>query len=1136
MNSACDRQEPESVLFTVFEGEGEMRTLRICFLACLFITQVAVADYILSSGSNDTGTNGGQSIIRYTDAFETVWERSPAKGTAETQAFALEISPLNGDVYTSQIASPQLSKHLSYADGAFIGRAVPAGGQADGTGKYTAPGEALQDIQFGYDYNKDGVADLWVCRRDTFEVYDGTTLNRTGDTGMADLLTSLKIADGGGSSGVQDGTGGFGITFGPDISGDGVGDLFAAAGVNASTGSRINVWNPVTMTKVATYLADGTKDNCLIVLGPDVNGDGKQDLWVSDPRNHRIRAYDYATGAVVADSISLVRADAPSTAVTLRFPTDIDYGPDGDLLVTTRFATSLDPQWTGPSDTAGGNLLRIKWDAASRKGLVTLLFEYSKRLDSVAYIAPKRMCAVDPYPAPGATDVPRDAILGWTPAQTAEKHDVYFGTNSDDVEAASRSNPLGILVSQGQTASTFDPGELTFGQTYYWRIDEVNAAPDNTLFKCGVWSFTVEPALYPAENVVATASIPGVEGTTPQNTANRSGLNTSGQHSNVAPDMWLGDNTAGGPVWIQYEFDDVYKLYEMWVWNYNTALEPLVHFGIKEVTIEYSTDGTSWTQLGFTHQFAQAPGTGSYAHNTTIPLDGVLAKYVRITAKSNWGTLSQYGLSEVRFYQKPVQAREPSPANEATGVSLEDMILSWRPGREAASHAVYFSTDRQAVVDGTAPVSISTEHDFDPGPLNFGTTYFWRVDEVNEAGSPAAYPGDPWSFTTQEYSMVDDFEGYTNDSPNRVFQAWIDGWGFSKDEFFPEGNAGNGTGALVGYDPAAGNIMETAIVHGGGKSMPVEYNNVNSPFYSEIERTWDTPQDWTVGGATTLTLYVRGNPVGFLQRTDGSIVMGGGGADIWGTADQFRFAYKELNGDGSITARVDSLVQADPWTKVGVMIRETLDAGSKHAAVVVTPGNGVSFVRRPTMNAASEQVNQTALQAPYWVRLTRKGNTFTAQRSADGNTWMSITTDPASVVDITMTPNVFVGLAVTSHNTSMQTSAEFSSVTATGSVTGQWQNAEIGVAQPSNDPAPLYVAVEDKAGHKKLIVHPSEEAATTVAWQPWQIPFSEFTAAGVNLTAVKKMYIGAGDRTNPTPGGAGLLFIDDIGVGKPSGN
>ena len=76
--------------------------------------------------------------------------------------------------------------------------------------------------------------------------------------------------------------------------------------------------------------------------------------------------------------------------------------------------------------------------------------------------------------------------------------------------------------------------------------------------------------------------------------------------------------------------------------------------------------------------------------------------------------------------------------------------------------------------------------------------------------------------------IIDDFESYTNDSPNRVFQAWIDGWGFSKDEFFPKGDPGNGSGSMVGYDPAVGNIMETSITHGGTQAMPVEYNNVNT--------------------------------------------------------------------------------------------------------------------------------------------------------------------------------------------------------------------------------------------------------------------------------------------------------------------
>ena len=84
------------------------------------------------------------------------------------------------------------------------------------------------------------------------------------------------------------------------------------AGVNASTGTRLSVWNPVTMTKVATYNADGTKDNCLVVLGPDVNGDGKEDLWVADPRNHRIRAYNCATGTIAADSIGWSRRTLPA--------------------------------------------------------------------------------------------------------------------------------------------------------------------------------------------------------------------------------------------------------------------------------------------------------------------------------------------------------------------------------------------------------------------------------------------------------------------------------------------------------------------------------------------------------------------------------------------------------------------------------------------------------------------------------------------------------------------------------------------------------------------------------------------------------------------------------------------------------
>jgi hypothetical protein len=1097
-----------------------MKRLTIFLTALALMSSTAVADYILTSGSGDTGANGGQSIIRYTDSFQIVWERSPAKGTAEGPVFGVEINPANGDVYTGQITAPQLGKHLSYTDGSYLGRAIPQPGQTDGTGKYTAPNEAIQDIQFGYDYNKDGIPDLWVCRRDTFEVYDGATLNRTGDNGTADLLTSLKIADSGGSTGVQDGTGGFGITFGPDVTGDGVGELYAMAGVNAATGTRLNVWNPVTMTKVASYNADGTRDNCLIILGPDVNGDGKQDLWVADPRNHRIRAYNYATGALVADSISLVKADAPGTAVTLRFPTDIDYGPDGTLLITTRFATSLDPHWTGPSDTNGGNLLQVRWDPVSKKGLVTLLFEYSKRLDSVAYIPREVKGAVSPHPAPGATDVSRDVILSWTPGKYAAQHDVYFGASSDAVGAAGRANPSGVLASQAQDANTYDPaGPLELGKTYYWRVDEVNAPPSSFIAKGAVWTFTVEPVAYPIPKITATASS-AQAGMGPEKTIDGSGLNATDQHSILSTDMWLSNIAGPQPTWIQYEFDAVYKLHELWVWNSNQAIETSFGLGIKSVTIEYSIDGSNWTTLSGTAEFAQASGLATYTHNTTVKFAGPAAKYVRITATSNWGGLvKQYGLSEVRFFYVPVLARQPDPASGNTAVSV-DAALSWRTGREAASHKVYLSTDRQAVATGVAPIVTTTQSSYQPSALEFGRTYYWKVDEVNEAASPKSWTGDVWSFTTQEYAIVDDFEGYTDNEGSRIYETWIDGWT-------------NHTGSVVGHLTAP--FAEQTIIHGGRQSMPLEYNNVKTPFYSEAERTFDPLQNWTTNGANTLSLYFRGNPVAFLQRANGTIVMGGGGADIWATADQFRFAYKQLSGNGSIVARVDSIVPADPWTKVGVMIRESLDAGSKHAAVVVTPGNGVSFLQRTGGNAASQQINQTGLTAPYWVKLTRTGNTFTAQRSADGVTWVSVTNDPAaSSVDVVMAPNVYIGLAVTSHNTSVQTSGQFSNVATAGNVTGQWQNLAIGVAQPSNDPAPLYVVVEDKAGHKKMVVHPDPEATATATWQQWQIPLSDFGSAGVNLAAVKKMTLGIGDRVNPSAGGTGTLLLDDIAFGHPA--
>jgi len=285
------------------------------------------------------------------------------------------------------------------------------------------------------------------------------------------------------------------------------------------------------------------------------------------------------------------------------------------------------------------------------------------------YVPPafkKILTAVDPIPEDGAVDVPRDTALSWGPGPFAEAHNVYFGDNFDDVNNADTTNTRDVLVSPGQTATTYDPeGLLEFNQTYYWRIDEVNAPPDSTVFKGDVWSFTTEPYAYPLANITATASSSNTTNMGPEKTTDGSGLNASDQHSVEPTDMWLSSATGPQPTWIQYEFNRPYKLLEMWVWNSNQLLESLFGLGAKDVTVEYSEDGVNWTSLG-DFEFARAPGLADYNHDTTVDMARCLAKYVRLTTNSNWGgLLPQYGLSEVRFFYIPVQAREPKPISGA---------------------------------------------------------------------------------------------------------------------------------------------------------------------------------------------------------------------------------------------------------------------------------------------------------------------------------------------------------------------------------------------------------------------------------------------------------------------------------------
>ena len=458
--------------------------------------------------------------------------------------------------------------------------------------------------------------------------------------------------------------------------------------------------------------------------------------------------------------------------------------------------------------------------------------------------------ANNPIPEDGVVDVLREVSLAWEPGLFAVKHDVYFGTSFDDVDNATAHNPLGVLVGQGQTDTSYDAGVLEFGQTYYWRVDEVNGAPDNTVFKGNVWSFEVEPFSIPVTNIIATASSSHDADMVPEKTIDGSGLNALDQHNNQPKDMWLsgmGDPTPS----IQYEFDKAYKLHEMWVWNSNQSIESFVGLGAKDVTVETSMDGSDWTPLANVPPFAQATGQLDYAHNTTVDFGGATAQYVRLTINAGHGMLPQYGLSELRFLYIPTNAREPQPADAATTDTV-DVVLSWRAGREAVSHEVYVGTDSADL----ALVQTVTENSAAIGPLDYDTSYFWQIVEVNNAEDPSSHVSDLWSFSTPAFGIVDSFDLY-DDNCNRIFFAWLDGLGHNGGQDIDDCDVppynGNGTGSIVGH--ANSPFAERTIVNAGSQSMPLEYDSG----VSEATITL-APQDWTAGAIQSLSLAFYGAP------------------------------------------------------------------------------------------------------------------------------------------------------------------------------------------------------------------------------------------------------------------------------------
>jgi hypothetical protein len=535
-------------------------------------------------------------------------------------------------------------------------------------------------------------------------------------------------------------------------------------------------------------------------------------------------------------------------------------------------------------------------------------------------------------------------------------------------------------------------------------------------------------------------------------------------------------------------------------------------------------------------KFSLGPKTDSALVVGADNLGGANAFYGAIDEVRLYDTaMTQEEIQAVMFEVgvKPEPALAPRPADKETDVA-RDVVLSWRPGIYAVTHNIYFGTDfndvNAATVDDPRGVLVEWNQvatTYDPaGLLEYGRTYYWRVDEVNDAEPNSPWRGNVWSFTVRNFVLVEGFERYTDDQGSRVFDAWTDGWETVDN------------GAVVGYaDPnweANEHHIETLIVHGGRQSMPFFYDNDGK--YSEASMALaDSLKDWTQDGVDSLVLWYRGYRAcqgAFVSLPGGVYEVTGAGADIWGNQDEFHFAYKEItSGNCTIIAKVESLELLNKDSKAGVMIRDSLDPGSVNTALLFTPDatKGLRFQNRTTSKGATARgdtdLDPNAMP-PYWLKLERtSGGLVRGYRSPDGVNWTRF-----DLKTVTMQMPIYIGLAVTSHAANTPCTAQFSNVTVTG--TGgdtAWTDVDVGIT--TNDPEPMYVVLNDNA-----VVYNDNPAATIGdVWTQWTIPLSVFAEKDVNLASVESLGIGVGHKGETTrAGGQGRLFIDDIRLYRPS--
>jgi len=518
------------------------------------------------------------------------------------------------------------------------------------------------------------------------------------------------------------------------------------------------------------------------------------------------------------------------------------------------------------------------------------------------------LLAQDPDPVHGGHFLPVKLLLSWTPGVHSSLYQrVYFGTDHQAVENADETWPQ----YQGQFEAfdtAFDPGQLVEGTTYFWRVDGIGYG--NTLHRGDVWHFSTRSAASPLDPALSLWwKLDEGSGITAKDC---SGMNNHGQIHNGtwAEGRWgQGIEFDSRSSYVAVSETPVRESSDLtvsaWVYPYTQTHEQVIAWWnrrgiwLTDERVAVTWDGQHGSVLtgDITDEWTHIALSRS-SNQRTVYVNGVqrslISDEIRFpnsvdqfgftlgNTEPAWGTHFFDGaIDDLRVYSRALgtqeildlfagdalQASHPGPAHtEEIDLGRVDQ-LTWQMDPMAQNHDVYLGEDRPAVNTGvTSSFDVYLGQYFSPPvslppTLRVGRTYYWRVDAVQ--GDASIVQGGIWQFTTARINMIDDFERYSAASPDRIYQSWIDGLGYTEPE---PGIPGNGTGSTVGYTQIP--ITERTIIHGGYQSMPLQYDNTEGPFFSETNRSFSMPQDWKGGGMRSLVLYYWGDPTNSLGPQD----------------------------------------------------------------------------------------------------------------------------------------------------------------------------------------------------------------------------------------------------------------------------